>query len=118
MRLPQRRRRQSPCSPILMNWQEHQNPRWQSMGLMTLHESAETAEGDDVPAADRVTHGLHAKAYIAEEGWDTTLYLGSANATYASLMAGSDVEILADLRGKRIRVGGIDSFLGEDGVGE
>lgn len=86
--------------------------------LMTLHESAETADGDDIVAADRLAHGLHAKAYIVEDGWDTILYLGSANATYASLIAGSNVEVLAELRGKRSRVGGIDSFLGEDGLGE
>ena len=86
--------------------------------LLTLHESAETADGDDVAAVDRLAHGLHAKAYIAEDGWDTVLYLGSANATHASLIAGSNVEIVAELRGKRSRVGGIDSLLGEDGLGE
>lgn len=86
--------------------------------LMTLHESAETADGDDVAATERLARGLHAKAYIAEDGWDTVLYLGSANATYASLIAGSNVEILAELRGKRSRVGGIDSFLGDSGLGE
>ena len=86
--------------------------------LTTLHEGAETADGDDVVASDRLAHGLHAKAYIAEDGWDTILYLGSANATYSSLIAGANVEILAELRGKRSRVGGIDSFFGEDGIGE
>jgi len=86
--------------------------------LRVLHESAETDDGDDTPAADRLTHGLHAKAYIIENGWETTLYVGSANATNASLMAGSNVEILAELTGKRSRVGGIDSFLGDDGLGE
>ena len=86
--------------------------------LVTLHESAETADGDDTAAVDRLARGLHAKAYIAEVGWDTVLYLGSANATNASLIAGANVEILAELRGKRSRVGGIDSFFGEDGLGE
>jgi len=86
--------------------------------LTTLHESAETADGDDTVASDRLAHGLHAKAYIAEDGWDTILYLGSANATYSSLIAGANVEILAELKGKRSRVGGIDSFFGEDGIGE
>ncbi|MGA1984522.1 MAG: phospholipase D family protein [Acidobacteriaceae bacterium] len=86
--------------------------------LKVLHEATETDDGDDALAADRLTRGLHAKAYIAENGWDTTLYLGSANATNASLVAGSNVEILAALTGKRSRVGGIDSFLGEEGLGE
>ncbi len=86
--------------------------------LMTLHEGAESADGEDIAAADRLAHGLHAKAYIAEDGWDTILYLGSANATNASLITGANVEIVAELRGKRSRVGGIDSFFGEDGLGE
>jgi hypothetical protein len=86
--------------------------------LKVLHESAETEDGDDTPAADRATRGLHAKAYIVEDGWETTLYIGSANATNASLVAGTNVEILAELTGKRSRVGGIDSFLGDDGLCE
>lgn len=86
--------------------------------LMMLHESAETDDGDDTAAADRLKHGLHAKAYIVENGWDTTLYLGSANATNASLVAGTNIEILAELTGKRSRVGGIDSFLGDEGLRE
>ena len=86
--------------------------------VMTLHESAETDDGDDNPAADRLTRGLHAKAYIVEDGWDTTLYLGSANATNASLVTGANVEVLAELTGKRSRVGGVDSFLGDDGLRE
>ena len=86
--------------------------------LMVLHEGAETDDGDDALASDRLTRGLHAKAYIAENGWDTTLYLGSANATNASLVAGSNVEILAELTGKRSRIGGIDSFLGDHGMQE
>jgi hypothetical protein len=83
-----------------------------------LHESAETDDGDDASAADRLTRGLHAKAYITEDGWNTSIYLGSANATNASLVAGANIEILAELTGKKSRVGGIDSFLGDDGLRE
>jgi hypothetical protein len=86
--------------------------------LKVLHESAETEDGDDAPATEHLTRGLHAKAYIIEHGWETTLYVGSANATNASLVAGTNVEILVELTGKRSRVGGIDSFLGEDGLEE
>jgi hypothetical protein len=86
--------------------------------LKVLHEGAESDDGDDALAADRLTRGLHAKAYIVENGWDTTLYLGSANATNASLVTGTNVEVLAELTGKRSRVGGIDSFLGDDGLRE
>jgi hypothetical protein len=83
-----------------------------------LHESAEKDDGDDASAADRLTRGLHAKAYITENGWNTSIYLGSANATNASLVAGANIEILAELTGKKSRVGGIDSFLGDDGLRE
>jgi hypothetical protein len=86
--------------------------------LKVLHEGAETDDGDDALAADHLTRGLHAKAYIVESGWDTTIYLGSANATNASMVAGANVEILAELTGKRSRVGGIDSFLGDHGLRE
>jgi hypothetical protein len=86
--------------------------------VKVLHESAETDDGDDAAAADRLTRGLHAKAYITENGWNTTIYLGSANATHASLIAGANIELLAELTGKKSRVGGIDSFLGDDGLRE
>jgi hypothetical protein len=86
--------------------------------LKVLHDGTETDDAEDAIAGDRLTRGLHAKAYIVEDGWDTTLYMGSANATNASLVAGTNVEILAELTGKRSRVGGIDTFLGVDGLGE
>jgi hypothetical protein len=86
--------------------------------LKVLHESAETDDGEDSPAADRFTRGLHTKAFIVENGWDTTLYLGSANGTNPSLVVGTNVEVMAELTRKRSRVGRIDWFLGDDGLGE
>lgn len=83
-----------------------------------LHESAETDDGDDAMAANSLARGLHAKAYIIEDGWKTTLYLGSANATTPSLVSGANVEILAELTGYRSAVGGIDTLLGDDGLQE
>src|SRR5690606_41102642 len=61
--------------------------------------------------------GLHAKAYVLENGWDTHVFVGSANATNAALLAGRNVELLAELIGKRSRVGGVDDLLGPDGLG-
>ncbi len=90
--------------------------RFQSVKV--LHESAETDDGDDAVAAEHQTQGLHAKAYIIEDGWKTTLYLGSANATTPSLMSGANVEILAELTGYKSAVGGIDALLGDDGLQE
>lgn len=86
--------------------------------VKVLHENAETDDGDDAAAAVNLARGLHAKAYIVEDGWKTTLYLGSANATVPSLMSGANVEILAELTGYRSAVGGIDALLGDDGLEE
>ena len=69
----------------------------------TLDEAAETEEGED--PGNRDTLGLHAKAYVVEKGWNTRLYIGSANATGAALLRRSNTEILVELVGKRSRVG-------------
>jgi len=81
----------------------------------TLSEAAETEDGEE--DVDRDTLGLHAKAYILQNGWYTTLFVGSANATSEALLAGGNVEVLAELTGKKSRVGGIDDLLGPDGLG-
>ncbi len=62
---------------------------------------------DDLPKAA----GLHAKAYIFEEGWDTRIVMGSANATNAALVYGTNYEILVSLKGKRSRIGSIEEIL-------
>ena len=80
-----------------------------------LDDAAETEEGEEL--LERDTLGLHAKAYVLEKGWDTILYVGSANATGAALVRQSNTEILVELSGKRSRVGGVDSLLGENGLG-
>lgn len=85
---------------------------------LVLHESAETEDGEDT--TDAGLRGLHAKIYLAQRGWDTHLYLGSANATHAALGTGVNVEVLAELSGKTSRVPGrgIDGFLDpKDGMG-
>ena len=61
--------------------------------------------------------GLHAKVYLAEDGGEIHLYVGSANATSAALMAGRNVEVLAELTGRRYRVGGVYALLEEEGIG-
>ena len=81
----------------------------------TLDEAAETEEGED--PSNRDTLGLHAKAYVVEKGWNTRLYIGSANATGAALLRRSNTEILVELVGKRSRVGSIETLLGEKGLG-
>jgi hypothetical protein len=55
-------------------------------------------------------HGLHAKIYVADAGWDAHVWTGSANATDAAFER--NVEILVKLSGKKTKVG-IDAILGE-----
>ena len=78
-------------------------------------------EGGEEPVgsreADAPRYGLHAKAFITKQGWDTHVYMGSANATNAALVNGTNVELVAELIGKRSRVGGIDDLMSADGVG-
>lgn len=57
--------------------------------------------------------GLHAKLYVADAGWDASLWLGSANATSAAFK--QNVEFLVKLSGKKRRCG-IDSILCQNGM--
>ena len=82
---------------------------------LMLDDAAETEEGEEL--LERDTLGLHAKAYVLEKGWNTILYVGSANATGAAFVQRSNTEILVELSGKRSRIGGVDSLLGENGLG-
>lgn len=86
---------------------------------LILHEAAETEDGEENSAPDGAdTNGLHAKVYLFERGERLELAIGSANATNAALIAASNIEILAQLRGPTKGVGGIDSVLGSEGLGE
>ena len=53
--------------------------------------------------------GLHAKIIAVEHGWDVTWWLGSANLTDAAF-GGRNVEIMAQITGRKSRVG-IGKFL-------
>lgn len=86
---------------------------------LVLDDAAETEDGEDIEGSeDRDTCGLHAKVYVFERGWNTHIVLGSANATNAALLGSLNVEVLAELVGKRSRVGGVDKLLGAEGLGE
>ncbi|MBK5959512.1 hypothetical protein CCR97_15050 [Rhodoplanes elegans] len=83
--------------------------------VAVLDEMAATEDGEEMePTA---LQGLHAKAYIAERGWDTAITVGSGNATQPAFLSGSNVEIFATLTGKRSRVGSVEEILGEKGFG-
>ncbi|MBW1953493.1 MAG: phospholipase D family protein [Deltaproteobacteria bacterium] len=84
-----------------------------------LDEAAETEDGED-QEADRGadTLGLHAKAYIFQRAWETHLFVGSANATTKAILTARNIEVLAELVGRRGKVGGIEKLLGPEGLGE
>lgn len=83
--------------------------------VAVLDEMAATEDGEEVSV--NALQGLHAKAFIAEIGWDTVLTIGSGNATRPALLSGNNVELFASLRGKRSRVGSIEQIMGEKGFG-
>lgn len=92
---------------------------------LVLDEAVETEDAASDGAADGVAEGatpalrgLHAKAYVAEVGWYTHVFTGSANATRAALLGRINVELVAELVGKRSAVGGVDDLLGEGGLRE
>ena len=78
-----------------------------------LHDAAETEDGEDESSQ---THeiGLHAKAYMYQQGNRTYLTVGSANATDAALVARKNVEVLAELAGPSYKVGSVLKFLDEE----
>jgi hypothetical protein len=84
---------------------------------LTLREAAETEDGEDLSEESEVLQGLHAKVYIGQNGWNTTIALGSANATSAAL-DGRNVELIAEVTGKRSKIGGIDAIFSDEHLGK
>jgi hypothetical protein len=72
---------------------------------------AEPDEADEVRAW---LAGLHAKVYVADQGWDATVWTGSANATGAAFH--QNVEFLVELTGKRSACG-VETILGDGSAG-
>lgn len=69
----------------------------------------DTAPQDDPDALeDSAMRGLHAKFYIADQGWYSTVWSGSANATISAFER--NVEFLVELTGKKSAIG-IDEVL-------
>ena len=80
----------------------------------SLSSSAEAeSEGDDVVDGARQAPllGLHAKLYVIDQGWDTAVLTGSANATDAAFSR--NVEFLTELVGKK-SVMGIEALLNQE----
>jgi hypothetical protein len=70
--------------------------------------AAEPLDPDAFPGSDAALEGLHAKLYIADDGWNAHTWTGSANATIAAF--DGNVEFLVQLTGKRSKVG-VEAFL-------
>ncbi len=74
------------------------------------------------PTGHQERAGLHAKIFITENADETTITLGSGNATSAGLAVSGmrNIEVFATLRGKTATVGGIgldsEGILGHDGL--
>jgi hypothetical protein len=83
--------------------------------VMVLDEMAASEDGEE--EAPEALQGLHAKAFVAESGWDTAITVGSGNATRPALLSGSNVELFTTLTGKRSRVGSVEEIMGAKGFG-
>ncbi len=89
-----------------------------------LHDAAEDID-DDGEAYDEtgvtvagpvpLARGLHAKLYVADDGWNAHLWTGSANATEAAF--GANVEFLVQLTGKKSKLGVEATLTAEHGSG-
>lgn len=72
-------------------------------------EADDSAETKSETNEDATLSGLHAKLYVADDGWRARLWTGSANATSQAFER--NVEFLVELEGKKSQVG-INAILG------
>lgn len=87
------------------------NGKWQ---CFTLDEGCEAIappeEGTPAPVSEQLS-GLHAKLFVADAGWKSHVWTGSANATTAAF--DGNVEFLVELIGKKARLG-VEATIGEE----
>ena len=84
-------------------------------GPPSANEPDDTQDTVEIEPSAAQLHGLHAKLFIADEGWNARIWTGSANATSAAFT--KNVEFLVELRGKKSDLG-IEALLAsspEDG---
>ena len=84
---------------------------------LVLREATETDDDEDASVRRGAHAGLHAKLYLCDEPGLTRLFVGSANATYSATARGTNIEVLAELVGRRERLGSVDEFLDDDRMG-
>lgn len=94
--------------------------RFRSIYTLSQEASPEQGEEGEEENSDFLS-GLHAKLYLMDDGWNSRLWTGSANATNAAFpdphkpedRAKGNVEFLVELIGLKSRFG-IDSFLRQE----
>ena len=84
--------------------------------VCVLQDAAETEDGEESEQIERL-YGLHAKIYLLDRGWYTTLVIGSGNATTPVFKRGDNVELFALLTGRRSKVGSVESLFDPEGLG-
>lgn len=83
-------------------------------GFEQIKVLSEGTREDGVAPVGTSLSGLHAKAYVADAGWDARMWVGSANATDAAYRC--NVEFLVELEGRK-RHCGVDACLGMSEIG-
>ena len=73
--------------------------------------------GSEEETTSSACRGLHAKAIVLRRGWWTSVIVGSANCTNAAMIAGKNVEVVAELIGRNSKVGGPADWVSEKGMG-
>ncbi|MDQ2641943.1 MAG: phospholipase D family protein [Pseudomonadota bacterium] len=80
-------------------------------GTWAIDPSSQDPENDMAAVgSESGLSGLHAKIFVADDGWDARMYLGSANATPAAFH--QNVEFLVELLGAKKDLG-VDAVLGQ-----
>lgn len=80
-----------------------------------LNDDADSGSEEEI--ASGACRGLHAKAIVQRRGWWTSVLVGSANCTNAAMIAGKNVEVVAELTGRYSKVGGPADWVSEKGMG-
>ena len=79
-----------------------------------MDERAESSDKEEAVLGRE--RGLHAKVFVGKRGWNTHLFVGSANASNAALLNGKNVEFMAELIGKASKAGRPRDWLGDEGI--
>jgi hypothetical protein len=82
--------------------------RCTSVSFLAPELAEESDDGISTSERGQVLDGLHAKLFIIDRGWDTSVFTGSFNATTHALR--HNVEFMVELVGKRSQFG-VEQFL-------